>query len=104
MQIGQDPKSKVIYTTLPTVMVESRSRGMGYLNFESGSGRAAKSENKMSDGMDLIFCPDLGGEEAICNALWNVGWQIKIGQHYYLTFTVTMVSRLSYLIRGTMVA
>jgi len=54
--------------------------------------------------MNLIFCPDLGGDEAICNALWNVGWQIKIGQHYYLTFTVTMVSRLSYLIRGTMVA
>jgi hypothetical protein len=69
--------------------------GMGHLNFERGSGRTTKTENKMSDGINLIFCSDLCGEETICNALWNVGWQAKKGQHDYQAFTVTMVSCLS---------
>jgi hypothetical protein len=67
---------------------------MGYLNLVS-SGRTAKPENKMSDGINLSFCPDLEGKKAISNVLGNVSWQIKIRQHYYHTFTVTMVPPLS---------
>ena len=52
----------------------------------------------------MICCPDLGGEEAIGNARGDVGRHIKIGQDHYLTFTVTMESRLAYLILRTMVA
>ena len=58
----------------------------------------------MADGKNLICCPDLGGEEAIGNARGDVGRHIKIGQDHYLTFTVTMESRLAYLILRTMVA
>ena len=58
----------------------------------------------MADGKNLIRCPDLGGEEAKHNARGKVGRHIKIGQDYYLTFTVTMESRLAYLILRTMLA
>ena len=71
---------------------------MGQLNSGSICRRAAKPENKMSDGINLIAFPALEGGEACCGLLRVIGGQIEVRQNDHEAFTVTMVAGFCQLI------